>query len=98
MRHTSLATFVVTLVLLAAAWIYLYPKWELFWVVDGCLDSGGAWNYEQEVCEYCEEPACMSPVGRCNYFGGKWDSETDVCIGAIGDPWPPPGGFNPEGD
>ena len=37
----------LALALLILAW----PRLRLFFQVDSCLDSGGAWNYERSKCE-----------------------------------------------
>jgi hypothetical protein len=42
----------VILAALALALLILsWPRVRLFFQIDSCLDSGGAWNYEQSQCE-----------------------------------------------
>ena len=75
---------IANFVLVAAAvalFLVTYPNWYRFWTIESCIDQGGAWNYEQEICEYCEEPSCMSPVARCDYYGGEWQTG-EGCVGS----------------
>lgn len=32
--------------------LVLWIKHGEFWKIDGCLDSGGAWNYATKECEH----------------------------------------------
>jgi hypothetical protein len=45
MRKWIVAAVVVAL-LAAGLWV------RQFFQIDGCLDSGGRWNYDSGVCEY----------------------------------------------
>jgi hypothetical protein len=30
--------------------LFLWVRYGEFWQIDGCLDSGGAWNYASKKC------------------------------------------------
>lgn len=70
MRRTSLTAIAVALLLIGAGWIFLYPKWERFWAIDQCLDSGGRWDHAAAHCEHCYDangsytggPNCNEPA------------------------------------
>lgn len=47
-RRLSIALAVVLLLLLVLA----VPSCGRWWRIDQCLDAGGRWNDEQDVCEY----------------------------------------------
>ena len=47
-RRLSMSLAVVLLLLLVLAVAYC-GRW---WRIDQCLDAGGRWNDEQDVCEY----------------------------------------------
>ncbi|MFL6730710.1 MAG: hypothetical protein ACJ8E3_03245 [Sphingomicrobium sp.] len=39
---------VATLIAVLVLWV----QYGEFWQIDGCLDSGGAWNYTSKECEH----------------------------------------------
>lgn len=46
---------IVRLIVVALALLLLvltWPRVRLFFQVDSCLDSGGAWNYQHSKCEH----------------------------------------------
>jgi hypothetical protein len=38
--------------LLIALCIALWVRYGQFWAIDGCLDSGGAWDYAGDKCQH----------------------------------------------
>ena len=37
---------------MAVVWFIYREAIDAFWAIDGCLDRGGAWNYEVEECPF----------------------------------------------
>ncbi len=48
MKSKKIFILILTVIYLIAIFIYL--KREV--AIDKCLDNGGRWNYEKNVCEY----------------------------------------------
>jgi hypothetical protein len=42
---------VIALAIVVVAALLLAPRVRRFLAIDGCLDHGGAWNYERDTCE-----------------------------------------------
>ena len=57
MRHRRIALYAGTSVVMAMAvvWFIYREAIEAFWAIDGCLDRGGAWNYEVEECRFVDD-------------------------------------------
>jgi len=89
---------VIALPLFVAAWLFASAKWDRFLKIDSCLDRGFSWDYMAESCDETFNPGDLSSHAQCSHYGGEWDEDADVCIGAEGDPWPPAGGFHPQGN
>ncbi len=49
-KKTVILWIVLLFVLLVSG--YLFPHIRRFLAVDTCLDRGGRWDYEKNVCEY----------------------------------------------
>ena len=79
---------VLATVIAAIAAFGLY-KLHRFLVIDGCIDVGGRWIESEGRCDRTIDPAQLSPRAECEYYGGEWDREGGVCVGAVDDPWPP---------
>lgn len=44
----------IGLILLFVIGLIATPKVKRFFKIDSCLDSGGRWNYDTEMCEYAD--------------------------------------------
>ena len=57
MRHRRIALYagISVVVAIGAVWFTYSEAIEAFWAIDGCLDRGGAWNYEGEACRFVED-------------------------------------------
>ncbi len=56
---------VTLVVLLALVALVIMPRLRYFIAIDTCLDHGGAWNYERNVCEWHPDtdPTSGLPIG-----------------------------------
>lgn len=84
--------------IVSGVWFIGIPRLERFLDIDSCLDMGHRWDYQSDVCDETIDPGQLSPVGECEYYGGEWDREAGVCVGAEGDPWPPSEANDPPED
>lgn len=51
-RKTILLLTIGLLLILTGVWSY--PKIDRLFKVDTCLDNGGSWNYDKQICEYSD--------------------------------------------
>jgi hypothetical protein len=42
---------IIIFILIFLLSIFFYHKCSNFWKIDGCLDHGGAWDYQHEKCD-----------------------------------------------
>ena len=46
---------------------------------DSCLDSGGAWDYERDICIFGPEDP-RTKKSECEYLKGIWNFEQKKCM------------------
>ena len=56
MRHRRIALYAGSslVMVIAAVWFIYRDAIESFLSIDGCLDRGGAWNYEVDECRFVD--------------------------------------------
>jgi hypothetical protein len=58
----------------ALAAFALLPRAARFLRVDGCLDRGGRWLYDEGRCEE------FAPARACAARGGWWSPQRELCL------------------
>jgi hypothetical protein len=66
----------VILGLALAAGVLALPRVSQFLKIDKCLDRGGIWDYQRNICT---ANADQERINRCILSGGQWDFETRKC-------------------
>jgi len=64
-KQKYLLYFVLMIVLIAAS-MFMNSR---FVEIDSCLDLGGAWDYDRNICS-----------SECISDGGSWDVEKSICM------------------
>lgn len=64
-RKQKLLLYAVLLIVMFAAALFMNKR---FVQIDTCLDSGSAWDYDNNIC-----------ASDCADKGRVWDSETATC-------------------
>lgn len=60
----KLATKIIGVLLLGGSVVLVRPHWIEYRAVDACLDSGGAFNYAAQECDYVQSHPYIPPYSK----------------------------------